>query len=233
MVKYKRYFPVVMILVLALVGYLTGLIDYLSFEEIKRNREILRESVSEHPYLTPVVYIFFYIFITTLALPVDVLLSMIGGFLFPQPYCTIFATLGASIGAMFLFLATRTAFGGFLKNYAGPHLKKMESGFQENAVYYLFFLRFIPIFPFWLVNIAPAFLGIPFITFAWTTLIGTIPAAFAFTEAGTGLGVLFDSDKELTLSTILNEEIKLSLIVLGLFALVPLLVKAVRLKRDY
>ena len=178
-----------------------------------------------HPYLTAFIYILFYVFITALALPVDVLLCMFGGFLFPQPYCTIFATFGATVGANCLFLATRTAFGDTLKNYAGPYLQKMEAGFRENAVYYLFFLRFIPIFPFWLVNIAPAFMGVSFFTFAWTTLIGIIPAAFAFTQAGTGLGNFFDSGKELSFSTLLNDEIKLALAVLGLFALVPIFVR--------
>lgn len=231
MAKLKKYIPFFTILILILAGYATGLIDYLSFEAIKRHRETLRESVENYPYMAPFIYILFYIFITTLALPVDVLLSMIGGFLFPQPLATIYATIGATVGANFLFLATKTAFGNLLKDYAGPHLKKMENGFQQNAVYYLFFLRLIPIFPFWLVNIAPAFLGVAFLTFAWTTAIGTIPAAFAFTEAGSGLGAIFDADKEVTFATILNDEIKLALAVLGLFALVPLFVKVFQLRR--
>jgi|688.fasta_scaffold05464_14 uncharacterized membrane protein YdjX (TVP38/TMEM64 family) len=226
--KWARMIPALLIITLVLLSYLTGWIDYLSFEEIKKNREILREWVDQHPYLMPVSYILFYIFITSLALPVDILLAMAGGFLFPQPYSTLFAILGATIGANFLFLATRSAFGHLLKEYAGPHLRKMERGFKENAVFYLFFLRLIPIFPFWLVNIAPAFLGVSFFTFAWTTLIGTAPAAFAFTEAGSGLGTIFDSGEDLSLKTILNEEIQISLLALGFFAMIPLLIQFLR-----
>lgn len=224
--KRIRYIPILIILTLLLIFYFTGVLDYLSFEQIKKNRDWLKEGVQAHPYIAPLLYIIFYIIITTLSVPVDVFLAMLGGFLFPQPYCTIFACIGAAIGANFLFLATRTAFGNFLKERASPFIIKIESGFQENASYYLLFLRLVPIFPFWLVNITPAFLGIPFSTFAWTTILGIIPAAFAFTEAGTGLGEIFDSGQQITMNTILNHEMKIALVALGAFALIPVIIKS-------
>jgi uncharacterized membrane protein YdjX (TVP38/TMEM64 family) len=132
---------------------------------------------------------------------------------------------GATIGASFLFLAARSAIGDSLKRKAGPLLKKMESGFQENAWSYLLFLRLVPLFPFWLVNLAPAFFGGSFTTYFWTTFVGIIPGAYVFTQAGAGLSMIFESGDSFSFSTIFNTQIKMALVALGLFALLPALLK--------
>jgi uncharacterized membrane protein YdjX (TVP38/TMEM64 family) len=95
-------------------------------------------------------------------------------------------------------------------------------------VSYLLFLRLVPLFPFWLVNLAPAFLGIPLRTFVWTTFIGIIPGAFVFAQAGAGLGAILDSNQGLSINGIFNWQVKIALIALGIFALIPILVKKIR-----
>src|SRR5689334_22730827 len=84
------------------------------------------------------------------------LFTLIGGFLFGVVIGTIYVVISATIGSTIIFLATKTALGEWLAKKATPTLKKLERGFQKNAMSYLLFLRLIPLFPFWLINIVPA-----------------------------------------------------------------------------
>ena len=106
----------------------------------------------------------------------------------------------------------------------------MEKGFQENAVSYMLFLRFVPLFPFWLVNIAPAFFGVSLATFFWTTLIGVVPGTLVFTLAGGGLEHLFESNEPFSLNSVFNTEIKFALLLLGITALIPIFLKKLGFK---
>ncbi|MBA3815833.1 MAG: VTT domain-containing protein, partial [Parachlamydiaceae bacterium] len=101
---------------------------------------------------------------------------------------------------------------------------------QENAASYLLFLRFVPLFPFWLVNIAPAFFGVSLLTFVWTTLVGIFPGTLVFTLAGAGLEKILENNEPFSLSTIFNTQIKMALILLGITALVPIALKRFRKK---
>jgi uncharacterized membrane protein YdjX (TVP38/TMEM64 family) len=139
--------------------------------------------------------------------------------------------IGATIGATLLFLAARTALGESLRKKAGPLLTKMEKGFKENAVSYLLFLRFVPLFPFWLVNLAPAFFNVPLRTFVWTTAVGILPGAFVFTQAGAGLNAIFENEGVFSVHTILNTQLKIALVCLGIFALIPVAIKKYRARK--
>ena len=97
----------------------------------------------------------------------------------------------------------------------------MEMGFQKNAVSYMLFLRLFPVFPFWLVNLAPSIFGIPLWTFFWTTAIGIIPATYVFTQIGQGLGAVFDTQGAFSIDAVLNRDVKIALCALGIFVLLP------------
>lgn len=230
--KQFRWIPLLILLILLGLSYYFKLHHYLSVEQIKKHRLFLLDFVQGYPNLAPLVFLLVYIIATALSIPGDIFLTILAGFLFPQPYCTILVIIGATIGAIALFLIARTAFGDFLKDKAGPFLKKMQAGFQENEVSYLLFLRFVPIFPFWLVNIAPAIFGVSLYTFAWTTFIGIIPGSFVFTQIGAGLGSILDSQEPFSLSSALTLEVRIALIALGLFALVPIAYKKFRKKKS-
>ena len=162
---------------------------------------------------------------TALSVPGAVFLTLLGGYLFPQPFSTIYVVFSATCGATLIFLAARTALKEILKKKAGPFLQKMEKGFQENAVSYLLFLRFVPLFPFWLVNIAPAFFRVSLITFVWTTLVGIFPGSLVFTLAGGGLEKILENNETFSITTIFNTQIKIALVLLGIIALVPIIWK--------
>lgn len=225
----KRYIPFVILVILSVTA-IVYFRDYLTFESLKEKREALLQYRDQYPVLAPITFILLYITITALSVPGAVFVTLFGGFLFPQPLSTIYVLIGATIGASIIFLAAKTAFGDLLREKAGPVLQKMESGFRENAVSYLLFLRFIPIFPFWLVNLAPAFFGVTLWTFVWTTFIGILPGSAVYTQVGAGLGAILDSGEEFSISAVFNWKLRIALIALGLFVLIPVIVKKFRKK---
>lgn len=205
--------------------------DSMTYQELSHHRETLKTLVAQHPVLTPLAYIILYVGIAALSIPGAAFFSVTGGFLFGQPWATLYVVVGATVGATLLFLAARTFFQELLRPYVARYLSKMEKGFEENAASYLLFLRFVPLFPFWGVNLAPAFLGVRLWTFIWTTFIGIIPGAFVFTQAGAGLEQILDAE-DLTLDTIFNLQVKVALIALALFALLPIVIKKIRGKKS-
>ncbi len=226
--KIKRWIPLFIIIVLMLTFYFSGLTKYFSFETLKDYKETLLNLVSDHWFLTPFLFILLYIVITALSLPIGIFLSLLSGFLFPQPFCTIYVVIGATIGASIIFLVAKTAARDFLQKKAGPKLKKMEREFRENGVNYLLFLRLVPLFPFWLVNIAPAFFNISLITYIWTTMVGIAPGSFVYAQAGRGLGAILDSGNTFSIGAVFNWQLRIALIALGIFVLVPVIVKKIR-----
>lgn len=228
-----RLLPLLIIVVVVILIYSMGITDLLSYDELKRNRQILLSWVEAHSWTAPLAYIGIYVIAVALSLPVGAIFAIVGGFLFGQPGSTAFALIGATLGAICIFLAARTAFGATLRARAGPRLKKMEKGFNENAASYLLFLRLTPLVPFWLVNIAPAFFSVKLFTFVWTTFVGTLPRAFVFTQAGVGLGAILDKGEAFSITTVFNIQVQIALFALALFALIPLIVKLLRKKRPH
>lgn len=221
----KKWIPLIIIVILMAAAYFSGAYKHLSFENIKAHRETIKGFIATNPVWMPILFMLLYIVVVALSLPGGAVLSLLGGFFFGIPLSTLYVVVAATIGATLIFLAARTALGNFLKKKAGPFLSKMEQGFQKNAANYLLFLRFIPLFPFWLVNIAPAFFNVRTSTYIWTTCVGIIPGSYVFTQAGSGLGVIFDQGESFSIDNVFNIQIKIALIVLALFALIPIFVK--------
>ncbi|MBI3900945.1 MAG: VTT domain-containing protein, partial [Chlamydiia bacterium] len=185
-VSWKRLLPFLIILMLMIASYSLGIHKYLTIDALKQNYSLLQGYVDGHPVLSPILYILIYAISTAILLPGGAFLSMAGGFLFHVPWGTFYVLVGATLGASALFLAVRAFCIEMLKHMASPFLKKMIKGFQKNAWSYLLFLRLVPLFPFWLINIAAGFFEVNFLTFLWTTFVGIIPGSYAYTQAGAG-----------------------------------------------
>lgn len=223
--QYLHLIPFV-ILILAGIGlYLSGLTHYVSLNTLRTYHLQIIQFTDTHPVLTPLLFIGSYIIVAALSLPLSIYLTLVSGFLFKQPYALIYVVIGATLGASIIFLAARYALWDFFKERSGPYLRKFEKGFQQNEVSYMLFLRLIPLFPYWVVNLVPAFLGVRFTTFVWTTAVGIIPSTFAFTQIGRGLETLLDSNAKIRVISLLNPDILLAFIALGLIALTPILLK--------
>src|SRR5215510_7601074 len=125
----------------------------------------------------------------------------------------------SAAGATVLFLAARTAVGDLLQPRVGPWLSRLQRGFAENALSYLLFLRLVPLFPFFVVNLVPAFLGVRLRSFVVATFFGIIPATFVFAYFGAGLGSLLDAGRDCSLDSILTPRIVIAFVGLALLAL--------------
>ncbi len=229
MKKYLKYLPILIILILMIITYIYGGFDFLSFDSLKKYHLILQQYLNNHPVVFPIIFMLVYIIAAALSIPGAVFLTMLSGFLFNQPMATIYVVISATIGACIIFLSAKTALGDILKKKAGKLLRKISAGFSKNAANYMLFLRLVPLFPFWLVNIAPAFFNVGFFTYFWTTLVGIIPGSFVFAQAGTGLSSLLKQE-EVTISSFFTIEIKIALIALGIFALIPVIYKKIKEK---
>lgn len=185
---------------------------------------MLLELVAIHPIASAALFIVIYSICTAASVPGASLLTVAGGFLFGTVLGGTLAVVSATLGAIGVFLAARSAFGDVLRDrLPGSALERLKEGFASNAFNYLLSLRLIPLFPFWLVNLAPAFLGVGMRTFASATAIGIIPGTFVYASVGGGLGATLEMGEEPDFGIIFHPQILTPLIGLGILALVPIL----------
>ncbi len=223
-----RLWPLALLAAVALLLYLLGITDYLSFETLRRERALLLAWVERYPLLSATGFVLVYIAATALSLPGGAVLTLAGGFLFGFLPGAVYATIGATVGAVLIFLVARSALGEPLRARAGPWLTRMREGFNRNGLSYLLVLRLVPVFPFWLVNLVPAMLGVPLSTYTLATFLGIIPGCLVYTSVGAGLGAVFDAGEEPELGLILEPEILLPLLGLALLSLVPVVYRRLR-----
>ena len=230
--RLRKLAPVVAIAAAFAAVFALGLDDYLSFQALRENREVLMQYVADNAALSVVIFIAIYAATTTLSLPGGAILTIAGGFLFGAVFGSLWVVIGATLGATGVFLAARSAFGQSLRAKAGPWLKKMEDGFNQNALSYLLVLRLVPIFPFFVVNLVPALVGVPLRTYVLATVIGIIPGSFVFASVGAGLGSVFDSMQDFSPAAALTPEVITALVGLALLSLVPVGYKILKARRS-
>lgn len=206
----------------------TGALDHLSFAALARNREWLVAQVDGLGVLAPLAFVLAYAAFTALSLPTGLLMSTLGGFLFGTALGGSLIVVGATLGAALVFTVARTVLGDALRARTGPFLQKLEAGFREDALSYMLVLRLVPLFPFWLVNLAPAFLGVRLSTFVAGTFVGIIPGAFVYASVGTGLGAILEAGGTPDGSAFLQPRVLVPVAGLVALALVPVIAKRVR-----
>jgi uncharacterized membrane protein YdjX (TVP38/TMEM64 family) len=179
--------PLVLVIVLAGIAYLAVGEGGISLEALVRHRATIDTFVSGHHLLALLAYIVLYVGAVALSLPGATFLTVAGGFLFGTVIGASAAVIGATLGATLIFLVARTALGEPLLRRAGPRANQLAKEFRDDAFSYLLFLRLVPAFPFFLVNLVPAFAGVGLAPFVTATALGIIPGAIVFALAGTGL----------------------------------------------
>lgn len=223
-----RFLPIVFIAAGAAAFFLTGAHRYLSLDALRENYSTLSAYVASDFWQALFIYAVVYFALTALSLPGAGIMSLVGGLLFGTLAGTGAVVVAATLGALTIFLAARTAFGDFFRKRAAGFVAKMEEGFSKNAFSYMLLLRLIPAFPFFIVNIAPAFTRIKTRDYALATLIGIIPGVFAYVSAGNGLGTVIEQGGDVKLSGLLTKpEILTPIIALSALALLPVVYRAV------
>lgn len=191
--------------------------EWLSLEAFQANREQLLLSMRNHYWLFFVGWGLFYAASVAFSLPGGALLSLATGFLFGRWLGTALILVSATLGAVAVFTAARYLFADAARQRLekSPSAAKLLAGFGRDAASYLLFLRLVPAFPFWLVNLAPAFAPVRFSTYLWTTVLGILPGSFVFANLGRSLGGIH------SLQGLISAEVLASLGLLGLLALLP------------
>lgn len=227
----KRFLPLLVLVLAIIVVFASGLHEYLSFDALREHRETLLRLVADNATIAPLAFISIYAGVIALSIPGGAVLTIASGFLFGIWLGGLYVVIGATAGATAVFLIARTALGNALRAKAGPWLQRMEAGFQENALNYLLVLRLIPIFPFWLVNLVPAFLGVGLGTYVIGTFFGIIPGSLVFASVGNGLGAVFDAGETPDLGIIFKPEIIGPIIGLALLALLPVVYRKLKQRK--
>jgi uncharacterized membrane protein YdjX (TVP38/TMEM64 family) len=195
-----RLIPLLVFVAVLIAFFALGLNKYLTLDLLKENREVLKNWVHANKTEAALLFITAYIVVAAFSLPISALVSITGGFLFGSVFGAAWGVIGATIGATILFLVAKTALGDPLRQRFASQVKSLEEGFRANAVSYMLLLRLVPLFPFWLVNLAASFTGVSVVTFFVTTLVGIIPGAFVFASIGNGLNALFEAGEQPDLS---------------------------------
>lgn len=194
------------------LAWASGAARLLSFEALAEHRAALVAWVAARPALAAGAYMLAYVVVVALSLPGGAVMTLAGGFLFGALLGTGLAVVGATLGACALFLAARTALAPFVADRAAGLLDRVRPGLERDGFFYLLTLRLIPAVPFWLANLAPALVGMPFAPYAAATAIGIIPATAVFAGIGAGLGEIFAAGGRPDLSVIFSPAILLPLL---------------------
>lgn len=208
--------------------FLLGGPQLLSLENLQAHRQGLIEFTEQHYMVMFLSCGLLYSLSTALSLPGATALSLLLGLLFGRWAGTVLIVISATIGAGAIFWLARYLFADWAQErlQQSAMSQKLLAGFQADAFNYLLFLRLVPLFPFWLVNLAPAFTSVPMRTYLITTFIGIIPGSFVFANLGQSLGRIEHLDQLLSGQTLL------ALSLLGLLSLVPVLSKRLQPKSD-
>lgn len=203
---------------------------YLNFATLADNHDWLRGLVERGGLAADLGFLLAYAGLVSLSVPGAAIFTITSGFLFGGWLGTALSVTGATLGAIAVFLAARAGLGGLLAR-AGPRVRRLEAGFHRDALSYLLILRLIPIFPFWLINIAAGATGMRLSLFVVGTFFGIIPTSFVYASLGSGLGELVEAGHEPGLAMLLRPQIVLPILALVGLALLPVLYRRWRAGR--
>jgi uncharacterized membrane protein YdjX (TVP38/TMEM64 family) len=244
----RRLWPLLLLVAIGGFVFAMGWHRYLTLEHLANHRYVLRSYIDSNYALSLACFVALYAVTIALSLPGGAVLTIAGGFLFGWLVGGLSSVIGATAGATVVYLIAKSTLRDVLVTRAGPRLARFAGGFREDAFSYLLFLRLVPVFPFWLVNLAPGLLGVPFMTYVLTTFLGIIPGTFAFSLAGAGLDSVIEAQQAayqsclakageggqesctfgLEPSALLTPELIAGLVALGLVSLIPVAVKWLR-----
>jgi uncharacterized membrane protein YdjX (TVP38/TMEM64 family) len=239
--RWRRLTPLLVVAAVAIVIVAMGWHRQLSFEALVRHRTEVEAFVAAHRFTALLLFAAIYVIAVTLSLPGAVFLTVAGGLLFGTLTGGLTAIMAATLGATLVFLIARSAIGGWLVRRAGALAAALADGFRRDAFHYLLFLRLVPVFPFWMVNLVAALCGVHLGPFVVATALGIIPGTLAFAFLGAGLDSAVaaqaaelrrcvaaggtDCPVEIDIMSFMNGELVAAFVILGIVALIPIVVR--------
>lgn len=228
----RRLWPLLLLSGLFALFYYFKINQYLSFATLQLHHQQLISWTNTHYFSAVAVFMTCYIICVALSFPGALILTLTGGLLFGLMWGVVYVVISASLGSMLVFLLVRYALSDWVARGTAVWVNKMRLGFQHNAFSYLLVLRLMPVFPFWVVNIVPALLGINARTFFLATFLGIIPGSFIYTSVGNSLNHLFEVGQTPNLKIIFSPELFLPLLGLALLSIMPILYKKFKDKNE-
>ncbi len=189
MKKHAAQIVVLCVLIAFIVAIkVSGAGSYLTIENLRLHKEQLEQFISSHYSFSVLIYLSTYFVVVAFSLPGATVLTLAGGFLFHLFPGVIYVNIGATVGATFAFLLSRYILGNAIQRKYGAQLARFNKELNENGHFYLLSVRFIPAFPFFVINILSGLTNVPLWTYVWTTCIGIMPGSLVYTFAGSQLG---------------------------------------------
>lgn len=221
MSKKNRAKVIFLILIVIIVGlfWYFNIGHYLTLENLKKHSSDLRDLVAAHSTIAALLFTALYSVIITFSLPGAAILSLAGGFLFGMTFGTFLNMVGATVGAVASFLMTRFLIGAALQKKFSQQLTNFNQELDHYGIYYLFAVRLIPLFPFFLVNILCGLTKISLSTFFITTVLGIIPGSLIYTYAGTQLSSIT------SIRDIFSTKLLVAFLLLACFIMLSLVIK--------
>ena len=215
-VRYYKYLIAIIGIVIFLTFNTTDIKDIFSLDYIQKNLYNLNLFYEKYSFLFILIFSFVYIIFTALSIPVATILSLLAGFIFGLSLGTFIVSLSSTIGAMCAFLVSKFMFFNFVQKKYKKQLVTINNQFKKEGKFYIFALRLVPVFPFFIVNVVASILPIRTWTFFWVSALGMLPATIVYVNAGRQLS------KINTLNDIISFEILISFSLIGIL---PLLLK--------
>jgi len=224
--KNKKIWVASAIIILGLLFFYFDLGKYLTLASLKENRAALVTFYESHQVVMVFGFIFAYIVQTALSLPGAAVLSLAAGAVFGAVMGTLYVNIGATIGASLAFLVARYLFRNVIQNKFGTRLEKINTELETRGFNYLLFLRFVPVFPFFLINLGAGLTGMHLRSFFFGTMVGIIPGSFVYCNAGASLAAIN------SISEVASPRVLGSFALLGVFALIPVLYQKIKKKKQ-
>ncbi len=206
---------------LCVLAWRCGAVQALYWPSLAAHQAQWSSYAASHPAAAPLIYVAIYAAAVALSLPVGLWLSLLSGLLFGITLGTIVTLFGASLGAIALFLLARGLAAPFLNARFGGAIGRLRPGLEQDGFSYLLALRLMPIFPFWLVNLAPALLGMRLAPYAAATVLGMIPTSFMLNAVGAGLATKLAAGGRPSAGMLLAPNVLLPLLGMAVLALLP------------
>lgn len=216
---WRRFVAPLAVVVLVALAWTFGLHRYLTLEALAAQREALAALVAARPLPAALLYVAVYVAVVAFSLPGGAVMTLAGGLLFGALLGAVLAVLGATIGAAVLFFLARSAFAPLVAGRAEGLLGPLRAGLARDGFFYLLSLRLVPVFPFWLLNLAPALIGMRFAPYLAATFLGIIPGTLVFAGIGAGLDEVFLSGGSPDLGVIFSPGVLFPLLGLALLSL--------------
>ena len=224
----RRVWPLLLILLLFFVFFYFRINHYLSFSSLQMHHQQLVFWTNNHYFFAVILFMSIYILCIATSVPGALILTLTGGLLFGVLWGTVFVVISATIGSTIIFFLVKYALSDWVAKKTAGWVKKMRVGFQHNAFSYLIVLRLMPIFPFAVVNLVPALLGIEAKTFILATFFGIIPGSLIYASVGNSLNHLFDIGQTPNFKIIFSPPLFLPLLGLAILSLLPVLYKKIK-----